>query len=101
LWCPWQDEASLPRPKVFGVAVRARAGGAEATLAFSVGNRFCTALLYGRTGRLTAQNGGVRPGQWNKYKGAAGAAEADLLTFGHQHLGVWGLTLDPDVGWPV
>ena len=23
---PWQDEASLPRPKVFGVVVRARPG---------------------------------------------------------------------------
>jgi hypothetical protein len=25
--------------------------------------RFCMALLYGRAGRLTAENGGFRPGQ--------------------------------------
>ena len=30
-------------------------GGGEAPLAFSIANRFCMALLYGRAGRLTAQ----------------------------------------------
>ena len=32
-------------------------------LAFSYVNRFCVALWYGRAGRLTAENGGFRPGQ--------------------------------------
>ena len=37
----------------------------EALLAFSYLNRFSMALLYRRTGRLTAKtNGGFRPGQW-------------------------------------
>jgi hypothetical protein len=32
-------------------------------LAFSYENPFCVGLLYGRAGRLTAENGGFRPGQ--------------------------------------
>ena len=32
-------------------------------MAFPTVNRFCMALLYGRAGRLTAQNGGFRRGQ--------------------------------------
>jgi hypothetical protein len=35
--------------------------GCYAPFAFSIGNRFCMALLYGRAGRLTAENGGFRP----------------------------------------
>ena len=34
----------------------------QASLAFYIINRFCIALLYGRAGRLTAQNGGSGPG---------------------------------------
>ena len=37
--------------------------GGEAPLACSIGNRFCTAFLYGRTERLTALFGGFRLGQ--------------------------------------
>jgi hypothetical protein len=33
-------------------------------LAFSYANRFFMVLLYGRAARLTAKNGGFRPGQW-------------------------------------
>jgi hypothetical protein len=36
--------------------------GVQAPLAFSIVNRFCMAVLYGRTGRLIAKNGGFRPG---------------------------------------
>jgi hypothetical protein len=32
-------------------------------LAFFIVNLFCMALLYGRASRLTAKNGGLRPGQ--------------------------------------
>jgi hypothetical protein len=32
----------------------------------SVVNRFYMALLYGRAGHLTANNGGFRPGQWRR-----------------------------------
>ena len=32
------------------------------TLAFSTVNRFSMVVLYGRDGRLTAKNGGFRPG---------------------------------------
>ena len=39
------------------------AWGLQAVLAFSIVDRFCMALLYGRAGRLTTQNGGFRPGQ--------------------------------------
>jgi hypothetical protein len=38
----------------------ARAGYAPA--AFPIVNRFSMARMYGRTGRITAQNGGFRPG---------------------------------------
>ena len=38
--------------------------GVEAPLAFSCVNRFSMALSYWRAGRLTAKNGGFRPGQW-------------------------------------
>jgi hypothetical protein len=34
-------------------------------LSFSIDTQFSTALLYGRVGRLTAKNGGFRPGQWH------------------------------------
>jgi hypothetical protein len=37
--------------------------GGEAPLAFSYENPFCVGVLYGRTERLTAQNGDFRPGQ--------------------------------------
>jgi hypothetical protein len=37
--------------------------GAFTPLAFSTVNIFAMAFLYGRAGRLTAENGGVRPGQ--------------------------------------
>ena len=40
------------------------ARGGEAPLAFPILNRFCLAFLYGRAGRLRAQNGGSRPGQY-------------------------------------
>jgi hypothetical protein len=51
--------------KLAAIAVRARppAGGGYAPLAFPAVNRFFMARLYGCTGRLTAQNGGFRPGQ--------------------------------------
>ena len=35
----------------------------QRSLAFSIANRFCMALLYGRAGRLTALFGVFRPGQ--------------------------------------
>ena len=38
-------------------------GHPGASLAFSIGNLFCMALLYGHALRLTAENGGFRPGQ--------------------------------------
>ena len=44
------------------IKVRAARGG-EAALAFPYKNPFCMALLHGRAGRLTAENGGFRPGQ--------------------------------------
>ena len=34
-----------------------------APLAFPMTKRFCAARLHGRGGRVTAQNGGFRPGQ--------------------------------------
>ena len=37
--------------------------GAVKRFAFSIVNWVCMALLYRRAGRLTAQNGGFRPGQ--------------------------------------
>jgi hypothetical protein len=37
--------------------------GVEAAFALSTLNRFSMALLHGRAGRLTAKNGGCRPGQ--------------------------------------
>ena len=43
-------------------SVRA-AWGSEAPFAFSIVNWVCMALLYSCAGRLTAQNGGFRPGQ--------------------------------------
>jgi hypothetical protein len=46
----------------FWPTVRARPGRLS-VLAVSTVNRFCVGLLYGRAGRLTAQNGGSRPGQ--------------------------------------
>jgi hypothetical protein len=42
--------------------VRCRGGSGPS--AFSIVNRFCMARLHGRAGRLTAQNGGFRPGQF-------------------------------------
>jgi hypothetical protein len=46
-------------------------------------NQFSMALLYGRAGRLTAQNGGFRPGQlrqWARSLHAAGErAEAERV----------------------
>jgi hypothetical protein len=36
--------------------------GAQAAFAFSAVNRFCVAVLYGRTGCLAAKNGCFRPG---------------------------------------
>jgi hypothetical protein len=55
------------RGQVFGKML-GRAGpgpsrGAQAPLAFSAVNRFCMERLYGCVGRLTAENGGFRPGQ--------------------------------------
>jgi hypothetical protein len=38
-------------------------GAVKRSLAFIYVNRFSTALLYGRAGRLTTKNGGSRPGQ--------------------------------------
>ena len=32
---------------------------------FPIANQFCTAVLYGCAGRLTAKTGGLRPGQIN------------------------------------
>ena len=40
------------------------ARGVSAALAFSIVNRFCVAVLYGRARRLTSQNGSFRPRQW-------------------------------------
>ena len=37
-------------------------GGGYTPVAFPTVNRFCMALLYGRAGCLTSQNGGFRPG---------------------------------------
>ena len=43
-----------------------RLGAAKRPSRFPIGNQFCMALLYddGHAGRLPAQNGGFRPGQW-------------------------------------
>jgi hypothetical protein len=41
-----------------------RLGASMASGAFPTVNRFYMALLHGRAGRLTAENGGFRPGQW-------------------------------------
>jgi hypothetical protein len=38
-------------------------GGVQTTFAFCIVNPICMALLHGRAGRLTAHNGGFRPGQ--------------------------------------
>ena len=47
-------------PRVTSLSGPARRG-AQAPLVFPAVNRFCMALLYGRAGRFTAQNGGFRP----------------------------------------
>ena len=59
-------EGEPPAPRVvaldFAPSVRAAAGwGGQAPVAFPYGNRFCMGLLYGRAGRLTAENGGGSP----------------------------------------
>jgi hypothetical protein len=53
---------------LLGRAVRARprGGGGEAPAACSIANRVRVAMFYGRAGRLTAQNGGFRRGQYRK-----------------------------------
>ena len=48
---------------------RSRSGpsrGGSAPLAFPIVTWVSMALLYGRAGRLTAKNGGFRPGQWTR-----------------------------------
>jgi hypothetical protein len=50
-----------------------------AALAFPYENPFCMRLLYGRAGRLTAQNGGFRPGQ-ERVEGPATRVLRELAT---------------------
>jgi hypothetical protein len=49
--------------EIYNATVRAALGRLSALIAFSYENPFCMGLLYGRAGRLTAENGGFRPGQ--------------------------------------
>ena len=42
--------------------------GCKAPLAFPYENTFCMGLLYGRTGRLTTENGDFRPGQGARHR---------------------------------
>ena len=58
-----EEAATAPLTVTHGDTVRARPGGGYAAFAFSIGNQFSMALLYGRAGRLTTQNGGCRPAQ--------------------------------------
>jgi hypothetical protein len=44
-------------------------GRVEGASAFPAVSRVCAALLCGRTGRLTAGNGGFRPGQYPRIYG--------------------------------
>jgi hypothetical protein len=47
-----------------------------AASAFTAADRFCMAVLCGRAGRLTAENGGHRPGQNPNSKGDCGCGES-------------------------
>jgi hypothetical protein len=47
-----------------GLGDQLRPGPRGASSAFSIVNYCCMALLYGRAGRVTAQNDDFRPGQW-------------------------------------
>ena len=60
--------------------VRARPGRLSTLIiAFPMVNRVCAAFLCGRAGRLTAQNGDFRPGQWElDYARATGPAPRPL-----------------------
>ena len=70
------DEGLLRREEG---AVRAVPGRLSA-IAFSCVNRFCMGFLYGRAGRLTAENGGFRPGQVVKRPASCpGRAEMQLM----------------------
>jgi hypothetical protein len=52
-------------------------------LAFSIVDRFCAALLYGRAGRFTAQNGDFRPGQSTTPAAVTSGAPHFLASVGH------------------
>jgi hypothetical protein len=62
---PWRARRQgVPRALGWPGAPSGPARGIQAALALSAVNRFCTALLYGCDGRLTAIFGGFRLGQW-------------------------------------
>ena len=63
---PGHEFCGKPFPKDSSPAVRAGPStGRLSGLSVSTVNRFCMALLYGRARRLTAENGGCRPGQFH------------------------------------
>jgi hypothetical protein len=73
-------------------APRLRSGPAGAVTRpqrFPYVNRFCMALLYGRGGRLTRKNGGLRPGQASfAFAPTTVAAAADAVNgLGHRNRG--------------
>jgi ATP-dependent RNA helicase DHX37/DHR1 len=55
-------DSGLGKEMVYDAAT-VRASPCSAPSAFPTVDRFSIALLYGRAGRLTAENGGFRPGQ--------------------------------------
>jgi hypothetical protein len=57
---PHEIAYDRPSPKLLS----GPAGAFKRPLAFFYVNRFCMGLLHGRAGRLTAENGGFRSGQW-------------------------------------
>jgi hypothetical protein len=61
-------------------------GAFKRSFAFSLVNRFCMGLLYGRAGRLTAKNGGFRSGQVREAAGAGLGGHAEALHEGRQAL---------------
>ena len=89
--------ATEPESAVVAAAAAARVlalRGVQAPLAFSYVHRFSMALLYGRAGRLTAKNGGFRPGQYLEAerggRGAVEGAEEEEVRRITAHPGVFG-----------
>jgi hypothetical protein len=64
-WVSWLASVrrAITVERLCGVGA-GRPGAVKRPWRFSYVNRFSMALLYGRAGRLTAENGGFRPGQW-------------------------------------